>query len=320
MKRPSCVVQIVGAGTDDVNGIYWQTEHTLNDYPCYSKSGTFHDNVEDEDCILIWRASNSTWYISLFHADENGQLSDSYMNYYQSSSLTTKKKKKDDVSTATPPESVWQLFNDGAIPPPIVTVVNVPSTNSKGKFVLDKAPHKELLQNKKMSDVQFHCKDGTILYAHKVMLCMASPYFSSLFEDNISLSDGIINVKYSSEVMKLMLKFMYLGKATKEDLKKDPTSILILAHQYQLDKLVEAAIIVATEMMDTKNMKTLLTCAHQYKLTSLLESCFQFIQKNLVEILTDEDFITLATENNDLWSDMRTYLLSKNKNAKKDDK
>ena len=315
MKGPSCLIQIVGAGTDDVNGIYWQTEHTLNDYPCYSKSGTFSENNGDEDCILIWRATNSTWYISLFQADENGQLHDSYMNYYQSSSLTTKKEKKGDSNTKTPPESLWQLFNDGAIPPPIVTIVNVPSTN-RSKFVLDKAPHKELLYNKKMSDVQFHFKDGTILYAHKVMLCMASPYFSSLFENGDSPTDRIIKVKHSSEVMRLMLKFMYLGKATKEDLKKDPISILISAHQYKLDKLVQAAVIVATETMDTKNMKALLTCAHQYKLTSLLDSCFQYIQNNLVEVLTDEDFITLATEKNDLWSDMRAYLLSKNKNIK----
>ena len=161
------------------------------------------------------------------------------------------------------------------------------------------------------NDVYFHCSDGVLIHAHKLVLSSMSPYFASVFNESWDKSNpnGIWYTSDTSHVMGIVLAAMYTGSIEKEDLRKNPFEILSLAEKFQLEILIQIVQISLTRSIRISSVKQILLSAEKYKLKRLKKDCFNFIKKNAEDVFADENIMELQSENENLWSEMRTYLL-----------
>lgn len=162
------------------------------------------------------------------------------------------------------------------------------------------------------NDVCFHCSDGIVIHAHKLVLSSMSPYFASIFNESWDKwnPDGIWYTSDTSDVMGIVLAAMYTGSIEKEDLRKYPFEILSLAKKLQLEILIQIVEIFLKRSIRKNNVKKLLMSSDKYKLKRLKNACFHFIKENADDLFADESIIMeLKFENEHLWGEMRTYLL-----------
>jgi len=168
-----------------------------------------------------------------------------------------------------------------------------------------------MLFSEKFSDVHFHCPDGTILHAHKVFLSSSSSYFATAFEGPWADEhpDGVWTTSNSADLMRIMLTYIYTCTHDDTEISKDPLAVLSLAREYDLMPLVDIAETILMSQISKDNVKEVLQAAAVYDLSKLKESCFIAISKNTVDIVTDEEFIKLSSEDNALWRELRVFLL-----------
>lgn len=162
------------------------------------------------------------------------------------------------------------------------------------------------------NDVHFHCSDGIVIHAHKLVLSSMSPYFASIFTESWDKwnPDGIWYTSDTSDEMGIILAAMYTGSIEKEDLRKYPFEILSLAKKLQLEILIQIVEIFLKRSIQISNVKKLLLSSDEYKLNRLKNACFNFIKMNAEDVFADESIIMeLKSENEQLWGEMRTYLL-----------
>ncbi len=167
----------------------------------------------------------------------------------------------------------------------------------------------------KTPDIHFHCPDGTIIHAHKLILAAASDYFKSLFYDESRKWEkehpkNIWKVDFTSEQMQMFILYMYTGELTPKLLEKQPHTILPVVYEFKLTKIVNAIEEILMKNIDIKSVKQVLISAAKHDLPALKLYCFQFIRYNMAKILTDKTFITLVSEHVDIWDDMTNFLLN----------
>lgn len=70
-------------------------------------------------------------------------------------------------------------------------------------------------RNEVLCDIKLKADDGTVLYAHKVVLVSASPYFRAMFTCFSESNKDVVNIKHlDSTVLLLLLDFIYTGEIT----------------------------------------------------------------------------------------------------------
>lgn len=285
------LVLVCGAGTKDLNAVYFPSEEVRNGCPVYTQSGIF-ENRKDDD-FFIWLEHDGVWFISTLK--QGGDPDVDLQCYYWSPKR----------GLNNPPEYGW-VSNLGDCPAPRVSLIPCKLNRWMSTPNLQK-----MLFSPKLSDIQFHCTDGSIIHAHKIILSVASPYFATVFggpwdDEN---PDGIWKTTNSSEILRIMLKVMYAEIPTIQEIEKQPMAVLAIAHEYGLKLLVQMTENIMMTLIQKKNVKSLLQTAVLYELNRLKRSCFDFIKNDSIKILTDEDFARLEIEDGKLWTELQSYLV-----------
>ena len=299
------IFEVIGAGIDAINGIYRPTNIILHGYPIYSKNGCFND--QDDESFYMWHGWHARWSISIFKKGPETLKRRDKISYY---SFRNDGRFKDKPSNF-PPTFGWDVMYDGVTPAPKVIRMRTQLQEhhlmkpSYSKNILEK-----ILFSEKHSDICFHCEDGNVLHAHKVILANQSDYFSTVFEGpwKDSHKNGVWKTMNNVHVMKTILSFIYTGIVNEEETTFQPYDIVVAAHEYQLIDLLEVAETILIKGIHLVNLKDTLEYSHLYDLKRLKRACFEFIVLNVIDVLMDKTFIKLATEHAELWSELHTFL------------
>jgi hypothetical protein len=174
---------------------------------------------------------------------------------------------------------------------------------------------KALLFSEKFSDVNFKCQDGTTFYAHKNVMAAASPYFSAAFEGpwGKQHEDGLWETSNPAPVMKVVLSFIYTGEVTpvQRVLDEHLEMMLAVASEYDLAELRAIIEERCARSLGSDNVKSMLQLAHFHGSSVLKQSCFDFVQENTAQVLTDPSMASLAFEDAELWAELAAAILSK---------
>ncbi len=299
MRELEISVEVSGAPIMHFNGTYFRTNSSkVNNTIQYTKTASFmmYPNVP-----FIEKRDDDKWYFLQwkFSSDTNSDGIKQILEYMCESVIINLD--GGNVMPA-PPASNWyqvKTFRNTSI-----------RMSSKFTFV-NKSSNESFLFSDKFSDVHFHCPDGTIIHAHKLILSTQSSYFSTVFEgpwDKQHPNNDWVTA-IPPDILRIVLKFIYTGvfiqlESTLEEL----FSILALAHEYELKLLVEAISDKLILMMDMKSIKDITQKAYIYNLNNLKVSCITFIHTNFVGVLMEESFMELATESDSIWSDLKSDL------------
>lgn len=294
MKGVDYAVEVIGAGIDDVNGLYFPTISLRNGLPIYTQSGIFKGDADD--CVFIWRFGSRHWQISTLKTD--GKIGKDEKHYYIS---------YDNAESIAPPTCGWQKGSDDVGDPPTLSIVRY--IRKESSICMKKL--KQMLYSEKYSDVHFLCNDGVIVHGHKIVIATSSSYFEEIFDNGWDEfhPKGIWRTSCSSKVIKVMLLYLYTGIFDEKEIAKQPLTFMDLAHECELAIFISTVEEFMVNYITIKSVKDILICADMYDLSKLKEFCLDFINRNMAEILTDKKFMNLAEENEDLWNYVRSSLI-----------
>jgi len=308
LELPDIVIQVKGAGADEINGYY---------YP-YSGNGKSHG------WPVFSKFSSSLGYYYLKYFGGSWRICGAKEFTYQVDYYVCERNERSDI----PPCSGWKIptkflyrqasfaphhsFDQddskcpGVLPVPTITVASFTNNES----LECSKTNAKMLFSEKFSDVHFLCPGGAMLHAHRIVLSAASDYFSAIFEGDWADEhpDGKWEIPISENLMRIILTHIYTCDTDTEEISEYPLEIISLAHEYQLTKLVEKAEQVMTEKIDEFNVKQALQIAVLHDLDVLKESCFQFIKGSTKNIVMDKGFMELSTKDEALWDELRSYL------------
>lgn len=156
----------------------------------------------------------------------------------------------------------------------------------------------ELYDKSLWTDVKLHCKDHTgsdRILAHKIVLAARSPVFQAMFfgpcadgKDEVQLDNA------EAKVLNLFLRYLYTDNVTLEE--ETASSVLEMAHYYQVSSLVQFCADYLATILTTENACEILKLATLYQVNILRDACCSFIDKNANEILNSKGFLELPEE------------------------
>ncbi|XP_053395927.1 uncharacterized protein LOC123547760 [Mercenaria mercenaria] len=162
----------------------------------------------------------------------------------------------------------------------------------------------ELYNKGLWTDVTFRCKDhgeNERIHAHKIVLAARSPVFQAMFfgpcaneKDEVQLENA------EAKILDLFLRYIYSDTVTLSE--ENASSVLVMAHYYQVSNLVQFCADYLTSITTAENACEILNLALRYEVTSLRDACCTFIDENAEEILSSKEFIELS-------EDCLTYIL-----------
>ncbi|XP_060560402.1 BTB/POZ domain-containing protein 6-B-like [Ruditapes philippinarum] len=161
-----------------------------------------------------------------------------------------------------------------------------------------KACLKELYDKKLWTDVKIHCKDhidGECFLAHKVVLAARSPVFQSMFFGTCADGkDEIYLDKVDTNAFHLFLRYLYSDDLTLSE--ENASSLLEIAHFYQVLNLVDMCADFLATIITVKNAFEVLNVSTFYELITLRNACYAFIDTHADEILQSEEFLQLSAD------------------------
>ncbi len=206
-----------------------------------------------------------------------------------------------------PTVALQRLYSQQAKKRKVVTPEKRPLIQKDETYLFDM---KKMYLSASFSDVRFHCPDGTILHAHKLILSQVSSYFQNAFEGHWKSEnpDGIWETSNSADSMKAILSHMYGFPFNEDDIKANPIDVLNLAHEYDLARFVYSIEEYLLEKLNRDNVKEILYCSERLDLLELKEKCFDFVRSEGFDLIMDENFLQISTENKALWIELRSFL------------
>ncbi|XP_054716016.1 inhibitor of Bruton tyrosine kinase-like isoform X2 [Uloborus diversus] len=160
--------------------------------------------------------------------------------------------------------------------------------------VLETSPAPKFFFNRhsllNLADVNLIAANGDIFPCHKCILVARLDYFQSMLSTSWAESSylGNLSLPISSEVMEVVLEYIYSDKASKILASEDPEFIchvLMISDQLLINRLKELSEMALVELITLKNATELLELASVYNATQLKQSCMQFISLNLAAII-----------------------------------
>ncbi|EAT38331.1 AAEL009769-PA [Aedes aegypti] len=151
-----------------------------------------------------------------------------------------------------------------------------------------------LINNKFQSDVTFLVGEKRQpIYAHKLLLIIASEYFNAMFNGNFKEStSGEIEVSdVEPDIFLEILRFIYCGKVrlTIENV----LEIYVHAQKYMLNELRRRTIRVLEKHIDSDNVLKIFAQNRLYEFSFINEKCLTLIRKNPLTYFHHEDFSAL---------------------------
>ncbi|XP_035227045.1 BTB/POZ domain-containing protein 9-like [Stegodyphus dumicola] len=139
--------------------------------------------------------------------------------------------------------------------------------------------------------------EGQRIPSHKVILASRSEYFRALLYGGLRESqEAEVELKGTSlSAFKVLLKYIYTGHMTLASLKEEMVlDILGLAHQYGFVELETAISDYLKAILNIRNVCMIYDMASLFHLSSLADVCCSFVDRNALDIIHHESFLTLS--------------------------
>lgn len=156
----------------------------------------------------------------------------------------------------------------------------------------------ELVDSTDYSDITL-IVEGIRYQSHKVILASRSDYFRALLFGGMRESlPGTTEVELkdtSSAAFSVLLKYIYTGRINLIEIKEDNLlDILGMSHRYGFMELTTAISDYLKATLNNSNVCLIYDIANMYSLVSLCQVCKEFIDRNALEILHGEAFLSLS--------------------------
>ncbi|KAH9295991.1 hypothetical protein KI387_039579 [Taxus chinensis] len=143
------------------------------------------------------------------------------------------------------------------------------------------------------SDVTLCTLDGSIFYAHLLLLTNRSDVFRAMFEvDLVEKRSGNVLIKdVGGESLKLFLKFLYSAQVSDEEIHGNYKELVKLAHLYQVNLLLQKLdMFIVEHVLKKENAIELLKMVHLYELEKTKEGVHKMIRNDsqMLNMLTKE--------------------------------
>ncbi|XP_003240190.1 kelch-like protein 3 isoform X2 [Acyrthosiphon pisum] len=151
-------------------------------------------------------------------------------------------------------------------------------------------------KNEVLCDVRFEADDGKIVIGHKNVLIAASPYFCAMFTSNFDESNkDIIKIRQiDSSILQQLIDSVYTGKIMITE--KNVEALLPASSILQLDYVKGACVKFLQAQLDPTNCLGIKALADLYNCMELLLSSETFIQKQFIEVVKYDEFLSLSFE------------------------
>lgn len=139
--------------------------------------------------------------------------------------------------------------------------------------------------------------EGQRIPSHKVILASRSEYFRALLYGGLRESqEAEVELKGTTLTsFKVLLKYIYTGHMTLASLKEEMVlDVLGLAHQYGFVELETAISDYLKAILNIRNVCMIYDMASLFHLSSLAEVCCSFVDRNALDIIHHESFLTLS--------------------------
>jgi hypothetical protein len=143
--------------------------------------------------------------------------------------------------------------------------------------------------------------------AHKCILSEYNKVMDTMLDGQWKEKNEI-KFEESSNAVKTMLRFIYMGKVDKNELLEDLEGVIILAEKYNLVGLKEECEKCAITQLLLDNVLDFIIMADLYKMDKLKNECIETIHLNREIIKKSPEFIALETSYPDLWLELQARI------------
>ncbi|XP_029341287.1 kelch-like protein 2 [Acyrthosiphon pisum] len=144
-------------------------------------------------------------------------------------------------------------------------------------------------------DIKLETDENNVIFAHKVVLASASPYFYAMFTNFSERNSKLVVLKQiDSTALQLLVNFIYSGEILITE--KNIQVLLPAADFLQLQEVKEACCDFAQTLLCPNNCIGIYAIADLHGCTKLLTSSELYIQQHFSEVVGGNEFLSLSSE------------------------
>ncbi|XP_060870649.1 kelch-like protein 2 [Metopolophium dirhodum] len=152
-----------------------------------------------------------------------------------------------------------------------------------------------LRKNEVLCDIRFKTDDGSIVFGHKNVLMVASPYFEAMFNNFDGINKDLVSIReLDSTILQILLDYIYTGELIMTN--ENVQVLLPAANILQLDFVKAACAEFLQKQLDASNCLGIRAFADLHNCTELLSSSEAFIKKEFLEMVKSDEFLSLSFE------------------------
>ncbi|XP_016659594.1 kelch-like protein 2 isoform X5 [Acyrthosiphon pisum] len=152
-----------------------------------------------------------------------------------------------------------------------------------------------LRRDEVLCDIKLETDNGGVIFGHKVVLASASPYFHAMFTNFSEKNQDLVTIRqldYSA--LQLLIDFIYSGKISITE-----TNVQILlpaSNLLQLQEVKNACCDFLQAQLCPTNVIGINDLADLHSCTTLLTSSEFYIQQHYLDVVEEEEFLSLSSE------------------------
>ncbi|XP_001948331.2 kelch-like protein 2 isoform X1 [Acyrthosiphon pisum] len=152
-----------------------------------------------------------------------------------------------------------------------------------------------LRQDEVFCDIKLKTDDKKIIFAHKVVLASASPYFHAMFTHFSERNHDVVVMKQlDSTALQVLVNFIYTGKIVINE--ENVRDLLSAANLLQLQEVKEACCNFLQSQLCSTNCFSINAIADLHSCTELLTSSELYIHQHFSEAADGDEFLSLSSE------------------------
>ncbi|XP_016658234.1 kelch-like protein 2 [Acyrthosiphon pisum] len=165
----------------------------------------------------------------------------------------------------------------------------------KSSFVDVYAALQFLRNGENFCDIKLETGENNVIFAHKVVLASASPYFYAMFTNFSERNSELVVLKQiDSTALQLLVNFIYSGEIMITE--KNIQVLLPAADFLQLQEVTEACCDFAQTLLCPNNCIGIYAIADLHGCAKLLTSSELYIQQHFSEVVGGKEFLSLSSE------------------------
>ncbi|XP_060872578.1 ring canal kelch homolog [Metopolophium dirhodum] len=152
-----------------------------------------------------------------------------------------------------------------------------------------------LRNDKVFCDITLVTQNGFKIFAHKVILASASPYFHEKFTNLSEKNKDLVVIgELDSTTLQLLVEFVYSGKIVVTE--RNVQDLLPAANLLLLNDVNEACCEFLQEQLHPTNCLGIKAFANLHCCSKLLTSSVLYIQQNFSRVVEGDEFLSLSSE------------------------